>query len=93
MPVASTHFRALIRECATPREYCASESPDRHAAKHGYLGICTRRLIPVEVAEFVPQCGKRSSQEARHVHLRYPEPFGDLGLVMFLKNRSRSTVH
>jgi hypothetical protein len=27
------------------------------------------------------------------VHLRYPEPFGDLGLVMFLKNRSRSTVH
>jgi hypothetical protein len=58
MPVASMHFRALIRECATPREYCASESPDRHAAKHGYLGICTRRLIPVEVAEFLPQCAR-----------------------------------
>jgi hypothetical protein len=27
-----------------------------------------------------PQCGQRSSQEARDVHLGDPEPFGDLSL-------------
>jgi hypothetical protein len=28
----------------------------------------------------LPEGGESTSQQARHVHLRYPEPFGNLGL-------------
>ena len=30
--------------------------------------------------DLLSQCGQRTSQQSRHVHLRYPEPFGDLRL-------------
>jgi hypothetical protein len=40
---------------------------------------------PFRCLNLLPQCGQRLGQEPRHVHLRYPEPFGDLGLRQVLE--------